>query len=199
MRLISSRHTLHTLLYICHIHTPAGFCFLTHTQPDLSTLAHDHSADDLSQPPTCLHMLTDTHCVVPFISPSRSHSYSLLTHFPNNSQIRSWESGLKSGLGLNRVGPFKVIHLAKHHAIHKYRINIHSLKERGSVKTDAGTQGIVTRCRGGNTWSILCCRNVFISLFTNVAILRCVHYKVQCRLDHSIKQTALSMENLCRA
>ena len=55
-------------------------------------------------------------------------------------------------------------------------------------KTDGCTEGIVTRCRRGNTWSIPCCRNVFISLFTNVAISRCVHYKVHCRLDHSIKR-----------
>lgn len=36
---------------------------------------------------------------------------------------------------------------------------------------------IVTRCRGGNTWSIPRWRSVFISLFTNVALSRCVHYK----------------------
>lgn len=92
---------------------------------------------------------------------------------------------------------FTIIHLEKQ-AIHEYRINIHSLKERGPVKTDEGTQGIVTRCRGGNTWSIPCWRNVFISLFTNVAISRCVHYKVHCRLDHSIKRSVASMGNLCR-
>lgn len=66
------------------------------------------------------------------------------------------------------------------------------------MKTDECTQGIVTRCRRGNTWSIPCCRNVFISLFTNVAISRCVHYKVLCRLDHSIKRSVASMGNLCR-
>ena len=66
------------------------------------------------------------------------------------------------------------------------------------MKTDECTQGIVTRCRGGNTWCIPRWRNVFISLFTNVAISRCVHYKVHCRLDHSIKPSVASMGNLCR-
>lgn len=36
---------------------------------------------------------------------------------------------------------------------------------------------IITRCRGGNTWSIPRWRSVFISLFTNVTLSRCVHYK----------------------
>lgn len=67
----------------------------------------------------------------------------------------------------------------------------------GSAKTDECTEGIVTRCRRGNTWSIPRWRNVFISLFTNVAISRCVHYKVRCRLDHSIKPSVASMGNLC--
>lgn len=40
-----------------------------------------------------------------------------------------------------------------------------SLTERGPVQTHQCTQGIVTRCRGGNTCSIPRGRNVFISLF----------------------------------
>lgn len=53
-------------------------------------------------------------------------------------------------------------------------------KEQATVKADGCSEGIVTRCRGGNTWSIPRWRNVFISLFTNVAISRCVHFKVRC-------------------
>lgn len=121
-----------------------------------------------------------------------------------NSQISDQKSSYS--LHWNGFNPwpykepmFSVFHLEKHNAIHKYRITIRSLKEQGSVKTEWCTERIVTRCRGGNTWSIPCWRNVFISLFTNVAISRCVHYKVHCRLDHSIKRSVASMGNLCRS
>lgn len=137
-----------------------------------------------------------THNVIPFISPSHCNSYSLISQ--NKSPISSRRLEIAPSSGLLRDQCFQCHPFSKTQPpVHEYRINIHSLKERGSVKTDECTQGIVTRCRGGNTWSIPCSRNVFISLFTNVAISRCVHYKVHCRLDHSIKQSVASMGNLC--
>lgn len=65
----------------------------------------------------------------------------------------------------------------KNNAIHE-----HSRRRKSGPLWEqaAASRGIVTRCKGGNTWSIPSCRNVFISLFTNVAISRCVHFKVHC-------------------
>lgn len=166
------------LLYLCHI----------------LTLVLDTSDDSH----LISYMMTSTHYAVTFISPSHCKWYSLISQISHQ-----WASYILCWNGVRHwpyKGPvfFKVFHLEKHNAIHEYRITIHPLKERGSVQTDRCTEGIVTRCSGGNTWSIPCWRNVFISLFTNVAISRCVHYKVHCRLDHSIKRSVASMGNLCR-
>lgn len=95
---------------------------------------------------------------------------------------------------------FNYFHLEKGKHTHTHRARAqdqYPLSVRVLWK-QKNTEGIVTRCSRGNTCSIPCWRNVFISLFTNVAISRCVHYKVHCGLDHSIKEGAASMGNLCR-
>lgn len=73
--------------------------------------------------------------------------------------------------------PVRELCFLKNNGIHE-----HSRRRKSGPLWEqaAASQGIVTRCKGGNTWSIPSCRNVFISLFTNVAISRCVHFKVHC-------------------
>lgn len=71
-------------------------------------------------------------------------------------------------------GPVRELCLVKNNAIHGAE------RAEPLCEQAATSRGIVTRCKGGNTWSIPRCRNVFISLFTNVAISRCVHFKVHC-------------------
>lgn len=72
------------------------------------------------------------------------------------------------------LGPVRELCFVKNNAIQR------AARARPLWKQAAASQGIVTRCKGGNTWSIPRWRNVFISLFTNVAISRCVHFKVHC-------------------
>lgn len=73
--------------------------------------------------------------------------------------------------------PVRELCFVKNNAVHE-----HSRRRKSGPLWEqaAASRGIVTRCKGGNTWSIPSCRNVFISLFTNVAISRCVHFKVHC-------------------
>lgn len=100
-----------------------------------------------------------------------SCSYSLQP-FPRclNAETPS----LTSAETVSDFGPVRELCFVQNNAIH-------GAERAGPLwEQAAASRGIVTRCKGGNTWSIPRCRNVFISLFTNVAISRCVHFKVHC-------------------